>query len=466
MAWLLSYCYFLFVLLLGRLFVRSFRPSPGRLLGDWSSAFLAGQLILTTLTLFTAFLPVSLRTMVVPLGILAIAGEAFRLRNREGAANLGRVLAGAALFLVLTLVVFPRLAVWHHGLPLLEWDARTFWFFKGKAVYLAGRIETEFFTSSRFAWTHQDYPLHLPVQAAWNSLFLGEWSEYWAKYFLLFNLAAYFRLAFLLLKERGYPGWLSLFLAGAFLSQETLPYLSGNADNHYIVTLVLSGLALILPAGKGKFYIFVLLLSCAAATKLEGTVYGLMLGAVALIWWSVWRFGKRARPEGGSARRIVWVLLLFALPLALWSLFKWLHSIEGNLHLEKQVPEFAARLGDRWESIADSFLYSFDRLNSLVVIGAIGVLFLADLAVRRRFRVGRAEILTAIAFLAVNVLIFVTYVLTPEKIHWHLATSAGRLLLLPHLLLSLWVLFRLDRFVLPASDRSETAPVRERQCGS
>ena len=66
------------------------------------------------------------------------------------------------------------------AMPLVDWDARSVWFFHGKAIFFDGGLHpSDFWRNPEYGWSHKGYPPLIPLLAARAADFtLGAWNEF------------------------------------------------------------------------------------------------------------------------------------------------------------------------------------------------------------------------------------------------------------------------------------------------
>jgi len=481
---------------LGRAALRLFPGAREGLLAGWAPGLLAGQLVLTSLLLLTGFLPVSMSPVGLFAGLAALGyGTARGYRTARGSAQhpgdlrravwtqLRPVLITAALLVAL----YPNVLFWVIQRPVVDWDARSIWFFHAKVLAVDRGLEPAFFTDP--VYLHSSYPMLVPAQAAWLSLLRGGWSEMAGKSFLLLNFAAYLQLFLALLRAKGHPWWLGLGAAVLFFDTGVrsygngfgYAYVNGYADVHFIAPFLLALLAFSLPRSQNGPVLGALLLAFGANVKLESGLFAGLLAVVlaggALGRWG-WRRLRAGRSDGGddtrpksrgatgeeSKSRWRWVGAAVALggaPLLLWHLFRALHGIRTYLDPFQWLgtPRRAVSLiGARAGEIGAYFLAFFldSGLPWLLAAGGLIVALRAGLGATGRLRGARprgVEVAGAAAVCGLVLVIFVIYGLTPLELEVHLRTSADRLLFLPLALLYGLVLLALDPLLALGSGR-------------
>lgn len=437
-------------------------PTRSPLLAGWAPALLAGQLVLTATALLTGLLPLSLPW--IGLGLLAMtaastAHDLLRYRQRKEP-NDGSELRWSILTAGTLLVLYPNVVFWILRRPVVDWDARSIWFFHARVLFADGGLDPSVFTDP--SYLHSGYPLWLSVQGAWISVLrqglTGDgWSDVAVKSFLLLNFAAYFHLLWKLLRARGFPWWLGLAATVLFLDAGPrlaghdgfgYGYVCGYADAHYAAAFLLALLAFSLPRSEGGPELGVLLLAFGANVKLESGFYAFLLaGGVGL---ALGLLGIRRKLQ------MPWRLVLagFALggiPMVLWTGFRSIHGIGSHmdpLHWLGDPQGVFALVGDRASLVASTLAGLFADRGGLWLL-ALWVVFLLWGAVQARTGrgagFGRAELAGAAALLVVPTVIFLMYALTPLELEVHLRTSADRLLFFPLALLYGLMLLALAR---------------------
>jgi hypothetical protein len=461
--------YFALATLCGAALLRSLRLPRGHLLHDWSCCYLAGQLLLLTFTLSTAFLPVShdgMSVAAIALATFAAAREVARAPRqwwRGPASVLG--------CLTLLTAIAPQLVIQLHRTPLIETDARCIWFLHGHALFVDNALTPSFFTDPMYLWSSPDYPLLLPAQAAWCSAVLGRWDEIGSRAFLLFHLATWFRLLLQVFSARGYPRWLALAVAFAFLRQgwciisPGFSYISGQADYHYAVPLLLACVLLWPPRRLGDTAMsavspragpVILLLAYAANMKSESAIYVALLVAAIAAWWCVRPFVRSPRPEPsvpwrGALPAGAIALLLGLVPWALWAVFKTQNGLASNLQLAQRATTpglLLQSLTERLPAIANRVMTDPQTMETATMLTVLGVLagasVLVRLAGRRNVGIGAAEVAMGLLWIVLMVLIGLVYVLTPHDFLYHMETSITRLSYFPHQVVFLLCVLRIE----------------------
>ncbi len=423
---------------------------------NWATAYLAGQLAWLACCLLATWCgwpaPVVLAAAalaLLPAGGVLTARACARLPARAG------VCAAAAV--ALFAMGFPNLVYTVARVPLVEWDARSIWFFHGKAIWCDQGIWPSFFADAHFEWSHLDYPLLIPVQAALVALLRGAWSEMAVKAFLLVNLAAYVYLFATVLRRRRWP--VPVAAAAAFLAAGIAgeAYVNGYADNHYAMPLAIAALAVTgahRTRDRGLATLAALLAVYALNVKSEALIFvaaGVATNGVLRVAGAFGRRHDAAEPAAAGPRTAWGALAALApalvglLPFALWSGFKLTHGLRNDLRLSDHLWHPAAALHQmlaRAPEIARVLAIIHKELGTPVALCVILMIALWRRSARDgggacRYGSGgdrSCERLMWAWLLVAHLLLFVVYGLTPHDLAWHLGTSADRLLVLPALL--------------------------------
>jgi len=453
--------YFVITTSLGFVFLQLIRlPKSIRC---WASHFLTGQIIWLILFLLGNMfsLPVDYfiwsLCLIAPLAALIAYNHTYRSENSEAISPKPYVWRKFLSwgFILICIISFPQVFVMVFRIPLVEWDARSIWFFHAKALWIHNGIQSEYFTNQNYAfWSHLDYPLLLPVQAAVIGFLRGEWSEMAVKGYLLFNFFAYIWLLQLILVRRGWYAVTACFVAIPIMGISLPAYLNGYADNHYAMPLMLGMLLLFQKeCYTGDWCLAGLMVAFALNTKNEVTLYLLMGSAV---WLLYLKLKNRLTLGNLKPDTCGWgIITLGLLPFVLWFGFKAIHGIEGDLHL-------SSRLLNPYSSIMLCLQRAPDILRAMRIVhmqiyshALLGIVVLVT-AWRGYLRRGNKingplisleERFVWVLFLIVNIMIFTVYGLTPYDVNWHLGTSINRLILFPGLIVIVLLINAVERIV-------------------
>jgi hypothetical protein len=426
---------------MGALFLRA--ASAPKLLRNGAAAYLAGQLLWLLTFLVMAWAGASVTGLVWSVGVAAVVvwGTLSCKQWRE-------FVSPAAIVLLLVAVIsFPQAFYLVGRMPLIDWDARSIWFFHGKAIWVHAGVTPDYFASSHYVWSHTDYPLLLSVQAAVVAILRGTWSEMAVKGFLGLNFLAYFWVLRSVLRERGWPRFESWSVAVLVMGIMLPSYLNGYADNHYAMALMLVALLAFRPAiGSEGAALAGLLAVHALNMKNESADYVV----VGLVYWGVLWWCRERRLEWAAVRDSLrsrcglGLLLLGVLPFLLWVAFKALHGIEGDLHLASRLlhpMDSLVLCVERAPTIFKAMGIVHGRMFTPLLLGVVVALTGWGYLLAHRERKAACVLLTNEerslwgVLLLTHGLIFVVYGLTPFDVWWHLGTSIDRLILFPVLIL-------------------------------
>lgn len=404
----------------------------------WSAAYLCGQLLVLLLCLMTAWLPGGLG-LFFWLGLAGgVLGWGVQLLRGRAASDLLSLASRAGACLLLAALLFPQLAGMSFLQPLRDWDARSIWFFRAKTLAVHDGVPSAEANRALPEFSHPDYPLLIPAQAAWLGRCAGGYDELYPQGFLFLNLAAWLHLLCVLLRRLGLSWWLVLPLACFFLDLDAPGWVNGYADNHLYAALSCALLASALPEPRRGLLLFVLL-GCAANTKNEGAVYALP-GMVLLL--SSLRFKLTRRQLLG--------LLLGLLPWLLWFGYRTAVGLDNDMQLGSTLTSpglLFERLVQRGPVIVAWFGQVYAGQGRWLPV----VVWLGLWALSRQHPLRPAERWGIRLLALAQLLIFAAYVATPREVHWHLQSSAERLLLFPCQLLMVLACLRLSVWCLPSA---------------
>lgn len=366
----------------------------------------------------------------------------FALAVGPGRAHVRRVGIGRFLGLDLLRALPPSLRVVTVALvllaaaaalgPFVGWDERAIYGLKARVLFHEGSVRGEAFTDTGYVHSQARYPLLVPLLEASLLTLKGSFDDHSLKLlFLLFSLS----LAFVVAGEaRRLHGPRAGGLWGVLLL--ATPMLIGPSDGGGLsayadlpLAAFVTGTTVLLGrsldrAGLRDLLLAGLLLGAAFATKREGLLWALALGTGALL--THWRRAG-ARTTGiarSSAPFLLTALLFLVLSLAAgrWTPpSAWSERYSVVLDLD-----WLRQLGSRPFEIAPFVLR---QLTDWKAWGWAWPLVVAGLLLLRRPRLTPTPFFwraTALAVLAADVGVFVV---TPNHVHWHLATAFSRLLL-------------------------------------
>ncbi len=335
--------------------------------------------------------------------LVAVASRRWRIPVAAPAGRLELAALAAVAAVSLALVAMAPLR------PVPGWDAVAIWSLKAKAVAAFGGYDNPVFLSAYYGFSHQDYP---PVLSAWLSLgrsLGGDLTVSWVGQWMLAWLGAWVTTAAVLLAAR----WravaalvvLSFVLAPTVVRQLPMGYADAPA-----ALLLLVGAVLLLQDERPT-WAAALLLATAALVKNEATVFAgsLLVGSLA---------------TSALRRRAATCLAAVVVAVAPWLVFTRLHGIANDtvtpatLSPGRALHLAGARLPTILASVGGELLPA-----SAWALTVVAVVVLLAVYPWRGVPVAGAA-LAWVAMVAV-------YVITPMDLHWHLSSSADRVVLGP-----------------------------------
>lgn len=334
----------------------------------------------------------------VAAAMLMVSGVclAIAMRRRTGGANLRLALPDA-----LTAIVLAGFACFATLAPLWDWDFWAIWGLKARIFIEHGAIDWRFLQSPWNSFSHPDYPLLVPLNMSLAALANGGWDDRWLGVLFVAFAAAIVLLVRDLAAQEASPN-VGACIALAIASTACVRR-AGIAEGPLIAfgggALLMLRRALLFgdrPAWRHG----ALLLGLAACTKNEGLV---LLGTVAA-----------ALVLSGAARQVwrLWPAFALALPWLVLRVVYRLPSdvVSGSLdaRVAAHLPQLGVILRELDEHLVTPWLF-------------VAILF-AILVGRERSR--ERFVLLAVAMqLAMD---FATYLVTPNDLVWHIATSWDR----------------------------------------
>jgi Dolichyl-phosphate-mannose-protein mannosyltransferase len=316
--------------------------------------------------------------------------------------------------------------------PLVGWDERAIFGLKARILFYEGSVRGEAFTDIGYVHFQARYPLLVPLLEAALLTVEGSPDDHFLKLlFVLFGLS-------LVLVVAGEARRLNGPRTGCFWGflLMTTPMLIGPSEGHGMTAYadlpfaafvtgatVLLGRALDLP-GRRDALLSGLFLGAALATKQEGAVWVLALGLALLL--TLWR--RPSARTAGLARRAVATAVpaLFFLAVS-FAAHRWTPPpILTESYAVVFRLDWLSRLFWRPLEIAP---FVFRELADWRLWGWTWLLVLVGLLVLRRPSLTPAPLFWRGTALAVFVADLGIFVVTPNHVHWHLATAFSRLLL-------------------------------------
>ncbi len=388
------------VLGLGLLVRSLLRPPRGSIM----EAIFAGVLVIAVAAHLATWLqvPVPWRWLSA-LGLVVLAIAAAQGRDHPVRAG-ARIRACRSPWGLLPLLVALLALCRAWLIPPTEWDGRFIWLFHGAQLFFSGFLDAA--ESAALRPLQPTYPLLMPALFSFGSTWREAFNERTAVLLgVLLHasvVAAVGRIAMAGMGTMRGALFTSL-CAGLAMGRSTEAY----ADGLLASTLVLEFLAF---ERAGTARLGWLALACAALTKREGLPLALIVVLA---------------QNGLGQWRAVIAWLSPAIVHVLWSRFV------GFSH-EMDSPRLPLDLADM---VSRSLLIARKAAgvvvrNTVYSIAAFGLFALVALALRRvaGIRTAASALLVALSYLG---FIFVTFVVTPLPLAWHLDTALSRLALHP-----------------------------------
>jgi hypothetical protein len=311
-------------------------------------------------------------------------------------------LAARAIDLV-TIVTVATYAAYSISVRIWQWDFWSIWGLKGRVFFEARAIDWRFLENPANAFSHGDYPLLLPLQFEYLSLFAGHWDDRWSGL-----LAAAFVAAMLLVLRPMFARTMSPLLAAAATLAATAfavtPFV-GLADGP-LIALIGTALLLLQRGLSGEpveLTHAALLLGLASLTKNEGlSMLVAVLIAVAFL------HGFR------SAKRL-WPALAVTLP---WLMLRATHVLPTDVvsgpllaRIERHLAEFPLLMRLLVTKAVEPWIF----LLVLLALASVGWAVLRGVRV-----ILAATLLQALFYVG-------AYLSSPHPIAWHVTTSWPRI---------------------------------------
>jgi len=315
------------------------------------------------------------------------------------------------------------------GSPGEDWDPRSIWLFHAKRIYLEGTLYAQL--DDYAPWSHNDYPVLVPLLMASAAKLVGQWNELFPKAIAPLLLLPALLLIGSSLRSRQ---WLALFVLGLLLMGGEM-LVNGYLDVAvavYAVAALATAMRLrearVAPRGV-DLLAFALVIAVLSLLKNEGVVVaGVVVGFVL--------FEALVRE-----RRLYWKVAL-AFVVAVLPLLAWMFAVSSaGVGNDLATTDMKAQAWARLSEQGGSALI----LKRLLVPEWV-LLPLLVMAVMWRRSVRQPTVVVAIlAALAYGVVLYLVYLGTPHDLNWHLRTSVSRTLMPVMLLLVYALVVLMDR---------------------
>jgi len=332
--------------------------------------------------------------------------------------------------------------------PVLENDARAIWTLKAKLLYYGKDIFQQYLTNPIYIYSHQDYPLGLPL--IWSSFFKILNSVY-EPVVSIFSHALFWQipLLFLGLIRRKYNidnniatfiTILLFFPLATFVSQW-----AGYADFGLSFIFASTITALILFHEENNIlYLYLALFfgSSALFLKNEGIPWFIFLSFVIILVKKFKKYKITDIKVSKLKQSIIFILPLFL--SSAWFYTKKILSVGNDLakNPNLNILSYLKRIEPIYKSVISR---SFNGSTLGILWSTTLIAFILLVILNRRVLISKSMIPAILILLQFSSYILI-YMLTPYDVDWHISTSFSRLLI--HLIPSiiLFTMYRLDDF--------------------
>ena len=329
--------------------------------------------------------------------------------------------------------------------PLVDWDARSIWFFHAKLIYAAGSLsEVAGWGHSSVALSHVDYPKLVPVLAAQITYVRGFWNEYLPKASLLFIFVPAILWLFTFASRSLSFVVLLMFFPLSLHSSLWTGYMDGYLTLYFSLSMLLFGRYII-----SSRPIDIMSSGCCLLLLLniknEG-ILAVLAGFCSMIFISKSLSLIRLNTLFISYKRMGVALLVWLSPFMVWTFYKHRWNFYNDLQIGsmQSLAKIYSRLTDgSWWVIVSR---SFEELQSALLL--LGVMYLA---LRFQKKSAVRESLPALLAGGIYYLGMITiYLLTPHDLIWHLNTSISRTMLAVKGCLWIGIFFMLNALERPS----------------
>lgn len=323
------------------------------------------------------------------------------------------VFAPAAVFLVLLAV-----DLWYQ--PLWAYDSWTFWTPRAYGLYALDGLDTDWFTSgAMLGGARRDYPLLFSAVEAAGFRFTGYETR-------LLDLQTWvFLLAFVVMIYQASSARMrNVVLAAVLLmvaaAPSTASQLAAAEADIPLATLVaaagLCGVRWLETRRRSTLVLTAVLAAGAVATKIEGAIFvGALFAALGLCSW------RRSRPD--SAIAIAALVVVVAVGLLPWRIWVAVHGGVPTGAVPSLSPSTLVDHASYVPRAAGYLLFKLlDPRGWLLIVPLWAVALWSAWRAARRGVVVFAIVTVALAFCG----LVISYWSTPLDLHFHLATSARR----------------------------------------
>lgn len=313
--------------------------------------------------------------------------------------------------------------------PVMANDARAIWLLKAKSLFYGASGFFEFLASPNFLYSHQDYPIGLPLLYADLMHNLG---HFWEPAIGIFSFTFFFLLIVGLYGTiRKYNltntlGALIIALVILFTPEYLKQGWSGLADIPLSLAFFGALLALQLNSETKMALPYIVpigLAAFSATIKNEGITFLLLILIVSFFIYLLAIFTKNNTTDRKNI--IKQVILTFAwttlalLPLFLWKIISWKFGLSNDITSSLNLREITSR-------IPLLITETSERLFNCYQFGILLVPALLFIPFPKRLS---KPSYVSIIVLGQAVIYLLIYLVTPNDLFWHISTSFNRLVL-------------------------------------
>jgi hypothetical protein len=309
--------------------------------------------------------------------------------------------------------------------PLIDWDARSIWFFHAKMIYVAGSInQSAGWQHPSVGFSHPDYPILVPALAAQVAQVTGLWNEYLPKIALFFMLVP--AIAWLFTFARRSFSFVILLLCIPFCFYPWIwnGYMDGLLAVYFSMALLLLGRYI----RSSRPIDLVSSVCCFIALsyfKNEGALAalaGLASITLTLLWMKKTNSIKKFFSINWKYLIAVAIVLL---PFVLWIFYKQQWNLTNDLSIgtkESFLRIYTRLMDGSYQRILHDV---YQQVNGAVLL--LGLLLFTSAAWKTKISRESLPALVAAGIYCLGIILI--YLLTPNNLVWQLNTSVSRTLL-------------------------------------
>lgn len=321
--------------------------------------------------------------------------------------------------------------------PILEWDARSIWYFKAKQLFFANGFNDRTGIDGLFSMqnSHAEYPILVPVLGAFVAKYIGYWNEYLPKSNLIF-LWLGILFAFYSFKNMHILSKIVIFFSLIIISPYSLT--NGYMDVWLGIYSALSILFLIEYVNTFKTDYLLNGLICLVFCnyiKHDAALITISLLSSFIFLTLITKNWRLLKCILNRIRKMVPILFFLMLPFLIWIFYKNKWGTKTDFEFKKllQITTFDNTFTfDKINQISKSLMAPIGFIEIIIVLSTLSIVaiayskfckfpkpFIKNGIVKCFF-----PILSAILF-AIGM--HILYCLSAVDLTWHLATSADRL---------------------------------------